>query len=327
MWRTLALAALLIATPASAKKPKKKDEPVATTGQKIVPEETVALPCGYEPGAEHSYVIEKRSDRRLPGEEPSARGNRATVTLTVVSHEGDKTQLDVRYGAHEMLTPPDDAATEALLLKIAEVSSKVPVRVEVDHATSTHRVVDSTALMAAYASLADEVKAMVLEKEPGASEAVLAGIDQALANQQIAEMSIVEDLQPLFGFTCGKVPVGEVNYQSALPNPLGSGPLPALGTMGGTVSDEAVVFTVRERLDPERVMDFLRPFMLQMGVDLADDAALDDLQLELGTEFEVVVERASGWPTGWKSTRLGSINGGGRTDTVVGTRVDLAPKE
>lgn len=326
--RALPLLLLLVALPAASKRPKKsapaapppEDVPVATPDAPAVPRETTDLPCGYVPGEAHRYKVVKRSERQIPGQAQGVQGNRSELVLTVVSHEDRKTVLDVRYDSHEPLASPSDPATEALIEKIAEVTRTVPVQVEVDHDDRSPRVVNGEELVQAYQSLSGEVKALIRERVPDAPDEVFAMVDQALADRSLAEQSVLDDIRPLFGFTCGAVPVGEVRYQTALPNPFGSQPLPAQGTVTGTVSDGLVTVGIRERLDPVRVMDTLGPLLEQMGVVLPD-RKLDDLQIEMGTDVEVVVDHQSGWPTRWSSQRTGTLLGGGRTDTVVVERV------
>lgn len=294
------ISALLVALAAAA-------PPVARPGAPAAPEATVEVPCP-EPGAAQAYQLDKRSVVEQGGRR-EVRTLRAQVQLSGASRDDGRSVFDVRV--------TDLVTTGALELgdQLATRAMAEPFRIELRPDRTVH-LAEPDAMVARYVAAGEDVRRSLQAARPDLAAQAAAWLDAVVTDPQVVAERTLVDLRPLFAFTCGPVPMGEVRYETALANPLGGAALPALGVVQGTVVAEVLRVEVTERLDPVRVADALGPVLAELGAPAAG-ARLEDLKLEMDTSLTVEIERATGWPTRWSSERRGSVMGRGRVDSAT----------
>jgi hypothetical protein len=334
-WIGVAVVGALLASPALAGKKKGKDkkgdapdpEPLV---EETAPPEVVAaavdpaslprldLPCGYEAGRTERYRLEKRSREQVPGlDEQLAGASTSEVTLTVVSVEGPAVVVELQYDKTELGSTAGDPVSQALTEKLSQVLVGKPVRLQVDNAQHTLRIDNIDEVSGMFRAVVDETVTLLQEQGQALPEEAVTMLRQMVADPELVAASVLEDVRPLFDYTCGPYPVGTLPYDVPLENPLGGNPLPGDGkaTLHEPV-DGVARFEATETLDEAGTAEVLKAM-------LPPDVPMDVGALGVASETTLTVEVdvADGWVRSWTHERTVGAMGRSQTDSVQMTRI------
>lgn len=330
-WTALLVGGLVLSGPALAGKKGKKgkkggDEeapalevPTPADGPELDPAAKAAsmpkleLPCGYESGLSRRYALTKRSSQTAAGMEPSEGTSTSELTLTVEEGSGSQAVIALTYDSAELGTAGSDPVSQAITEKLGQVLVGKPVRLKVDHATHGLEIANLEAVIEMFRAAIDETIAVLEAQDAGLDEQSTAMLREMVADPKVIEASVLEDLRPLFDYTCGPFPVGTLDYEVVLENPLGGSPLPGTGAVTLTAPEDGAParFQAQEQLDDARVASLLEPMLPpELPVDVGA------LQVVSTTALQVTVDAESGWVDHWRHERTVGAMGRTLTDTA-----------
>ena len=272
--------------------------------------DTALLPCPFEAGTTHTWG---RSATGTMGSVTS------TVTLAVVS--ADEASIVVDVDSKLTKVRSNDPVMEQLLPAFDAIDVKP--RVQFDRATVALSVTNLQALQPKYAAAGAAVAdALVLD---GAPEGIRGAVLQLAGSAELLEQSVVRDLVPLFGFTCGPLTMEATEYETQLPSPFGGGVVPAKGVLVAKRGEGGEVLVRNDEvLDPAALQaDALRAMTAMAGSLDADPSLkaqalqlLEDVPVEAETTMQATVDTKTGWVTTVRSGRVVSAPGQQRVDQV-----------
>lgn len=324
--RWIAMVSLLV-LPSAADAGKKKKQAEEVPAPEAPP---IEMPCSNVPGDVHRYRYEKTTRKDLPTG-TTTRTTRFDLSIEVVSFDGTTSIVDVTFGPTEIVgADPTDPVTVPLMEAMAKFTAEhgnLVARYSTNHTTAEHTVVNLDELVPIYIEVADDTWKGVKAADPSLPDTMGEAMRSMMTPAMVTK-SVNDDMSALLAFTCGALR-SHRTYETVLPNALGGDPFPAKGTLTVAAKGEVVVITVGESIDPQSVGGIIEPIVRKMLPEGSPELEemLRGLSVEVATDLEVIVDTTTGWPTGWKSTRVAtvSMNGdplpGGRVDTVECTRL------
>ncbi len=260
----------------------------------------IELPCGYTQGETQRYALLKHTSQILPGQGQRALGaSSSELALTVHGWKNNRAEVELRYVSAELTSKDDDPISRAITERLSNVLVNQPVRLEVDHSKGQISLVNVDAVTAMFKTAMDETIEILKSEGEGLPEEALSVLDELVADPRMVEASVLEDLRPLFDYTCGPFPVGTVNYRAPMENPLGGAPMAGNGHVSLSQPDPATAtFEATESLDPEQLEAALAPMMPpDMPVDVAA------LGVASTRSLTVTVDAMGGWVQSWRHER------------------------
>jgi hypothetical protein len=143
-------------------------------------------------------------------------------------------------------------------------------------------------------------------------------LEEMVSDPQLVSASLLEDVRPLFDYTCGPFPVGTLPYEVPVENPLGGGPLPGAGTATlHDPTDGVARFEASEKLDDAAAAQVLKAMVpAEVQLDVSSLGVVSE------TALSVEVDTGDGWVQAWSHERTVGAMGRKRTDTIEMTRID-----